>query len=375
MQTPKFLRDLLQSNAYWNKNSAEFVKANKYLETLFPRQLQRNANGQYIEPKYDMTYEQFINAQKKLDEAIQDAIQDAEAEAEEKGMSVDYSQFVEAEEEIDVRVLMPWGDIENEKLIVYTLNIPDDDEEPEKTKKIWIWHSEDDERICDDCASHNGEVFEDKDDIPDVPVHPNCRCWVEEVKLDDDGRPISSKPYKGQNPENKTDKKEIQDMKMSDDGINMLKKLEGSVTKDDKHVIYDDKTGKPVDTNKTLPSGATIGYGHLIKQGENFRNGISEAKATELLRADIAIAERAVRDNITVPLSQNQFDALTSLAYNIGTKNFADSTVVKYVNNPDLKNNAYPTLESAWKTWNKSSGHVMTGLSNRRNQEWNMFNN
>ena len=83
-----------------------------------------------------MTYEQFINAQKKLDEAIQDAIQDAEAEAEEKGMSVDYSQFVEAEEEIDVRVLMPWGDIENEKLIVYTLNIPDDDEEPEKTKKI-----------------------------------------------------------------------------------------------------------------------------------------------------------------------------------------------------------------------------------------------
>ncbi len=164
-------------------------------------------------------------------------------------------------------------------------------------------------------------------------------------------------------------------MKMSDDGINMLKKLEGSVTKDDKHVIYDDKTGKPVDTNKHLPSGATIGYGHLIKNGEDFRNGISEAKATELLRTDIAIAERAVRDNITVPLSQNQFDALTSLAYNIGTKNFADSTVVKYVNNPDLKNTTYPTLESAWKTWNKSGGHVMTGLSNRRNEEWNMFNN
>ena len=344
---------------------------------LFPGELQQDATGQYIEPKYDMTYEQFLDAQKKFDDDIQNAIQEAEEEIEEEtGNTVDCSEFVEIEEEMIVRVLMPWGDIQNERLIVYTLDLPDDDdEEPTEAKKIWIWHSEDDERICDDCASHDGEVFENKDDIPDIPLHPNCRCWVEEVKLDENGKPISSKVYKGHKPENKTDKNETQDMKMSDDGINMLKKLEGSVIKDDKHVIYDDKTGKPVDTNKPLPSGATIGYGHLIKNGEDFRNGISEAKATELLRTDIAIAERAVRDNITVPLSQNQFDALTSLAYNIGTKNFADSTVVKYVNNPDLKNNAYPTLESAWKTWNKSGGHVMTGLSNRRNEEWNMFNN
>ena len=372
MQIPNFLRNLLQTNNYWNKNSAEFVKANEYLEKLFPGELQRNATGQYVEPKYDMTYEQFLKAQKKLDDDIEEAVQEAEAETD---SNVDFSQFVEVEEEIDVRVLMPWGDIENEKLIVYTLNIPDDDEESEKTKKIWIWHSEDDERICDDCASHNGEVFEDKGDIPDVPVHPNCRCWVEEVWIDDNGKIISSKVYKGQKPENKTDTNKAKDMKMSDNGVNMLKRFEGSVKLDGKHVIYDDKTGKPVNTNEHLPKGATIGYGHLVKSGEYFRNGISETKATELLRSDIATAERAVRDNITVPLSQNQFDALTSLAYNIGTKNFADSTVVKYINNPDLKDTTYPTLESAWKTWNKSGGYVMTGLSNRRNEEWNMFNN
>ena len=39
MQTPKFLRNLLQSNKYWNKNSAEFAKANEYLEKLFPGEL------------------------------------------------------------------------------------------------------------------------------------------------------------------------------------------------------------------------------------------------------------------------------------------------------------------------------------------------
>jgi len=209
MKIPNFLRNLLQSNNYWDKNSTEFAKANEYLGKLFPDELQQDATGQYIEPKYDMTYEQFLDAQKKFDNDIQNAIQEAEEEIEEEtGNTVDCSEFVEIEEEIEVRVLMPWGDIQNERLIVYTLDLPDDDEEPTEAKKIWIWHSEDDERICDDCTSHNGEVFEDKDDIPDIPVHPNCRCWVEEVELDDNGKPISSKVYKGQKPETPKNDKE-----------------------------------------------------------------------------------------------------------------------------------------------------------------------
>jgi hypothetical protein len=61
---------------------------------------------------------------------LRSVLAEAEAEAEaENDILVDYSQFVEIDEEIDVRVLMPWGDIQNEKLIVYTLNIPDDDDE------------------------------------------------------------------------------------------------------------------------------------------------------------------------------------------------------------------------------------------------------
>lgn len=164
-------------------------------------------------------------------------------------------------------------------------------------------------------------------------------------------------------------------MKISDNGINLLKKLEGCVKIGDKHIIYDDQTGRTVNTNKPLPHGATVGYGHLIKPGEDFKDGISEAKATELLRIDITTAERAVSDNIIVPLSQNQFDALVILTYNIGVKNFTVSTVVKYVNNPSFHSSVYPNLESAWKAWNKSGGRVMQGLVNRRNQEWNLFTN
>ncbi|MCQ2572108.1 MAG: lysozyme [Alphaproteobacteria bacterium] len=174
---------------------------------------------------------------------------------------------------------------------------------------------------------------------------------------------------------NKELKKErMKNMKISSKGLSWLKDKEDKILdKQGNHILYNDQTGKPVNTHEPLPKGATIGYGHLIKNGEDFKNGISEAKVTELLRADIATAERAVRDNITVPLSQNQFDALTSLAYNIGSKNFANSTVVKYVNNPNFHSSVYPNLESAWKAWNRSQGEISNGLINRRQNEWNMY--
>ena len=164
-------------------------------------------------------------------------------------------------------------------------------------------------------------------------------------------------------------------MNISENGINVLKKLEGAVKINDKHVIYDDKNGRPVDIGKPLPHGATIGYGHLIQNGEDFRDGISEAKATQLLRADIAIAENTVRNNVYGPIAQNQFDALVIFAFNIGTKNFINSTVLKYINNPNFQSASYPNLESAWKTWNRSNGAVSIGLINRRNAEWQMFKN
>ena len=247
MQTPKFLRDLLQSNNYWNKNSAEFTTANEYLGKLYPGQLQKDASGNYTEPEYDMTYEQFLDAQKKFDDDIQEAIQEVQDEDENEGTYIDdYSQFVEVAEQIDVLVLMPWGSIDNKKLIVYTLNIPEEPEsepDPETTKTIWVWHSEDDERICDDCAEYDGAIFEDKDDIPDIPLHPNCRCWVEEIELDDKGKPVSSKVHKGQKPETPKDKTSPEKEPTFDKPVN-TKPGQYAVFDGKKLTIYQD--GKPI---------------------------------------------------------------------------------------------------------------------------------
>lgn len=375
MKIPNFLRELINSNEYADKNSDTYVRATKYMNLLYPGQAEFDSTGKMTELPYDMTYEQFLEAQKKLKEDIENAIQEAEEETEEeKGLSIDYSEFIETEETIDVRVLMPSGYIDNKKLVVYTLNIPEESHlDNPQVKKIWVWHSESDEFICEDCAAHDDELFENTDEIPELPVHPNCRCWVEEQELDDNNKTVFSRVYKGYKKENKTS--EASNMKISDNGINMLKRFEGSVKIGARHVIYDDKTGRPVNSDKELPAGATIGYGHLIKSDEDFKHGITERQATEILRSDISTAERAIKDNITIPLSQNQYDALVSLAYNIGAKNFANSTVVKYVNDSNYYNAKYPTLESAWMAWNKSGGREMAGLTDRRQQEFNLFNN
>lgn len=163
-------------------------------------------------------------------------------------------------------------------------------------------------------------------------------------------------------------------MNISNNGIRILKLCEGCVVRNGRHVIYDDKNGLPVPANTSLPHGATIGYGHLIKKGEDFSKGITENTATQLLRADLAVTEHTVNGAIKVNLNQNQFDALVMLAFNIGGNNFANSTVVKYINNPNFHSTTYPNLASAWRAWNKTNGRTSIGLVRRRNTELNLFN-
>ncbi|MDE6481412.1 MAG: glycoside hydrolase family protein [Alphaproteobacteria bacterium] len=372
MKTPQFLRQIMSSPAYMDKNSKAYAMAERYLNLLYPGMAQTDATGRMTEPEYDMTLTQFNKAQDALEAALEAAKQEAEAEYEEAGQEIDIEAYVELEETIDVRVLMPLGTIENKQLEVYTLDIPEP--EDDALKKVWRWHSEDGDNTCDECASRDGEIYDSEDDIPEIPVHPNCRCSLTEDIIDPDGHTLSSKPYSPKAKEEKNEiEKDVKNMKMSDDGIVALKQQEGSVKQDGKHVVYNDQTGKPVPVDAPLPLGATIGYGHLIKPGEDFRGGITEDTATQLLRNDVAAAERAVQDNITAPITQNQYDALVMLAYNIGSDAFKKSTVVQYINNPDFTSSKYPSLESAWGAWNKSGGRVMPGLIKRRDYEFGIY--
>lgn len=378
MKTPKFLRDLITSPAYMDKNSKVYAMVEKYLNLLYPGTAQTDATGRMTEPEYDMTLEQFNEAQRQIDADFEESKNEVEEEILEEygeyfenlGISFDIEACVIPCENISVKVLYDDDVILMRHLETYDLDIPNF----EKVRKIWIWHSEDGDNTCDACASRDGEIYDSEEDIPEIPVHPNCRCTITEDLITPDGRTLSIKPYSPKVKEEKNEiEKDVKNMKMSDDGIAALKQQEGSVKQDGKHVVYNDQTGKPVPVDALLPLGATIGYGHLIKPGEDFRGGITEGTATQLLRNDVAAAERAVQDNITAPITQNQYDALVMLAYNIGSDAFKKSTVVQYINNPDFTSSKYPSLESAWGAWNKSGGRVIPGLIKRRDYEFGIY--
>ena len=109
----------------------------------------------------------------------------------------------------------------------------------------------------------------------------------------------------------------------------------------------------------------TIGVGHLIKTDEQhlINTTLTDDQVEDLLRSDLKWCSEAVESSVRVPLKQAQFDALYSLCFNIGETNFKKSTVVKKINENDLKGAADAIL-----MWNKPAV-----LQKRRERERTLF--
>lgn len=112
----------------------------------------------------------------------------------------------------------------------------------------------------------------------------------------------------------------------------------------------------------------TIGYGHTgnVKPGDR----ITQAQADELLQKDTAWAQQAVRDQVKVPLSQGQFDALTSFTFNLGAGALEKSTLLKKLNAGD-----YAGAQAEFGKWVHAGGEVLQGLVRRRAAEADLFGN
>lgn len=115
------------------------------------------------------------------------------------------------------------------------------------------------------------------------------------------------------------------------------------------------------------PAGVwTIGYGHTqhVKDGDVITN----EQADLYLLDDLRDAENAVNIHTKVKLNQNQFDALVSFVYNLGSGSFELSTLLKKLNAGD-----YLGAANEFKRWNKAGGKVLNGLVKRRETEANLF--
>ena len=143
-------------------------------------------------------------------------------------------------------------------------------------------------------------------------------------------------------------------MKLDADGIDHIKRWEG-VRRD----VYKDAVGYP-----------TVGVGHLVKPVDNLKVGdtITDDQVDDFLRKDIASAEEAVNDRVTVPLTQNQFNALVSFVFNVGTGAFAQSGLLRTLNAGN-----YTGAANQFTKWVFAGGRRLKGLEFRRNAEKELF--
>ncbi len=117
--------------------------------------------------------------------------------------------------------------------------------------------------------------------------------------------------------------------------------------------------------------GWSIGYGHYMGTTPSLQY-VDEMGALRLLESDMTSAQNAVNSRVHVQLTQNQFDALTSLAYNIGAGNFGGSTLVQLLNAGD-----YAGAADQFGVWNKARIDgtlvVVPALVARRASERDLF--
>lgn len=111
----------------------------------------------------------------------------------------------------------------------------------------------------------------------------------------------------------------------------------------------------------------TIGYGHT---GSDVKptSKLTKEQAWDLLVKDLTVRANELARYINVPLSQNQYVALLSFAFNLGIGALTSSTLLKRLNEGLYEDAAYQFLR-----WNKAGGKVLPGLVRRRTAEMELF--
>ena len=139
-------------------------------------------------------------------------------------------------------------------------------------------------------------------------------------------------------------------METSQEGLSLIKKFEGC----------------ELESYKCAAGVWTIGYGSTSGVKEGMK--ISPERADMLLLEYVEVFEESINKLVEVPLEQNQFDALVSWTFNLGSTNLKNSTLLKVLNDKD-----YEGVPAQIKRWNKAGGEVLQGLVRRREAEALLF--
>lgn len=200
-----------------------------------------------------------------------------------------------------------------------------------------------------------GDIAFDKVDAVTIPPFPEIEPDVvlslaSVVKLTIQHRPLR-KPETVIVPIYEVIRQPVEEMHLSEEGYDLLEKMEGFSPE-----LYSLGDG-----------GMTIGFGFFVANNEvdKWRKGVTWESAEQIMRQKVPSYEDQVKRYINVPVTQEEFDALTMLAYNLGGFSKASSIV------NDINSGAdFDKLQHDWMRFvhSKAPG-VMKGLMNRRNDE------
>ena len=110
----------------------------------------------------------------------------------------------------------------------------------------------------------------------------------------------------------------------------------------------------------------TIGYGHT--RGVKISDRCSQEQADLWLTQDLDDAGAAVASLVKVPLTQDQFDSLSSFTFNLGARRLAESTLLSLLNKGD-----YQGAALQFSRWVRSGTKILDGLVKRRAAEAKLF--
>lgn len=110
----------------------------------------------------------------------------------------------------------------------------------------------------------------------------------------------------------------------------------------------------------------TVCVGHVTKLPVGTR--VAPEVCEEYLRGDTVRASAAVRSAVKVPVTQEQFDALVSFTFNVGSGAFRSSTLLRKLNAGDCRG-----AGAEFMRWTKAQGKVWNGLVKRRAAERRLF--
>ncbi len=146
---------------------------------------------------------------------------------------------------------------------------------------------------------------------------------------------------------------------ISEKGLQLTEDSEGFVP-----TLYDDAAGY-----------CSIAFGHLVKragcdgtESPEFQNGVSFDAGQELLTSDMTKAETVVMLSARHDLTDGEFGALCDFVYNVGEKNFRNSTLSKVV-----KINQLNRVPGQFRRWVLAGGRPLQGLVRRREREIVLF--